>query len=45
MRTRLAAVASDMVVAPVEQELFEYDQFVEDLRVAAGQSPVTAGQS
>jgi GTP-binding protein EngB required for normal cell division len=45
MRARLAAVASDMVVAPVEQELFEYDRFVEDLRVAAGQSPVTAGQS
>jgi uncharacterized membrane protein len=38
MRARLAAVASDMVVAPIEQELFEYDRFVEDLQVAVGQS-------
>jgi GTP-binding protein EngB required for normal cell division len=38
MRSRLAMVASEMVVTPVEHELFEYDRFLEDLRVAAGHS-------
>jgi hypothetical protein len=31
-------VASEMVVTPIEHELFEYDRFLEDLRVAAGHS-------
>jgi len=38
MRSRLAMVASEMVVTPIEHELFEYDRFLEDLRVAAGHS-------
>ena len=32
MRSRMAVVASEMVVGAVEQELFEYDRFLEDLR-------------
>jgi GTP-binding protein EngB required for normal cell division len=38
MRSRLAMVASEMVVLPVEQELFEYDRFVEELGIAASHS-------
>jgi GTP-binding protein EngB required for normal cell division len=45
MRSRMAVVASEMVVGAVEQELFEYDRFLEDLQVVAGQSRVAAGQS
>ena len=45
MRSRMAVVASEMVVGAVEQELFEYDRFLEDLHVVAGQSRVVAGQS
>ena len=45
MRSRMAVVASEMVVGAVEQELFEYDRFLEDLHVVAGQSRVAAGQS
>jgi GTP-binding protein EngB required for normal cell division len=44
MRARMAVVASEMVVGAVEQELFEYDRFLEDLHVVAGQSGVAAGQ-
>lgn len=36
MRSRMAAVARDLVVLPIEQELFEYERFAEELRVAAG---------
>jgi GTP-binding protein EngB required for normal cell division len=36
MRSRMAVVARDMVVMPIEQELFEYERFTEELRVAAG---------
>jgi hypothetical protein len=32
----MAVVARDMVVMPIEQELFEYERFTEELRVAAG---------
>ena len=45
MRARMAVVASEMVVGAVEQELFEYDRFLEDLHVVAGQSRVAGGQS
>ena len=45
MRSRMAVVASEMVVGAVDQELFEYDRFLEDLHVVAGQSRVVAGQS
>ena len=45
IRSRMAVVASEMVVGAVEQELFEYDRFLEDLHVVAGQSRVVAGQS
>ena len=45
MRSRMAVVASEMVVGAVEQELFEYNRFLEDLQVVAGQSRVAAGQS
>jgi GTP-binding protein EngB required for normal cell division len=38
MRSRLAMVANEMVVQPVEQELFEYDRFVEELGVVASHS-------
>ena len=38
MHSRMAAVASEMVVIPVEQELFEYGRFVQELRIAAGQA-------
>jgi hypothetical protein len=41
----MAVVASEMVVGAVEQELFEYDRFLEDLHIVAGQSRVAAGQS
>jgi len=36
MRSRMAAVASEMVVLPIEQELFEFVRFAEELRVAIG---------
>lgn len=36
MRSRIAVVAREIVVPPVEQELFEYERFTEELRVAAG---------
>ncbi len=36
MRSRLAAVASELVVPPIEQELFEYQRFTEELRIAVG---------
>jgi len=29
-------VARDLVVLPIEQELFEYERFAEELRVATG---------
>jgi hypothetical protein len=38
MRSRLAMVANEMVVQPVEQELFEYDRFVEELGIVASHS-------
>lgn len=38
MRSRLAMVASEMVVLPVEQELFEYDRFTEELGIVASHS-------
>jgi GTP-binding protein EngB required for normal cell division len=38
MRSRLAMVANEMVVLPVEQELFEYDRFVEELGIVASHS-------
>jgi GTP-binding protein EngB required for normal cell division len=36
MRSRLAGVAGELVVPPIEQELFEYERFTEELRIAAG---------
>jgi GTP-binding protein EngB required for normal cell division len=36
MRSRMATVAGEMVVLPIEQELFEFERFVEELRVAIG---------
>jgi GTP-binding protein EngB required for normal cell division len=36
MRARMAVVARELVVLPVEQELFEFERFVEEWRVAAG---------
>jgi uncharacterized membrane protein len=36
MRTRIAVVAREIVMPPIEQELFEYERFTEELRVAAG---------
>ncbi len=36
MRSRMAAVAREVVLPPIEQELFEYERFTEELRVAAG---------
>ena len=38
MRSRLAMVANEMVVQSVEQELFEYDRFVEELGIVASHS-------
>jgi GTP-binding protein EngB required for normal cell division len=38
MRSRLAAVASEMVVSPIEHEFSEYDRFLAELRVAASKS-------
>jgi hypothetical protein len=36
MCSRIAVVAREIVVPPIEQELFEYERFTEELRVAAG---------
>jgi len=36
MRSRMTTVARDLVVLPIEQELFEYERFAEELRVATG---------
>jgi GTP-binding protein EngB required for normal cell division len=36
MRAKIAAIARDMVLAPAEQELGEYQRFRGELRVAAG---------
>jgi GTP-binding protein EngB required for normal cell division len=36
MRSRMATVAREMVVMPIEQELFEFERFTEELRDAAG---------
>ncbi len=36
MRSAMATVARDLVVLPIEQELFEFQRFTEELRVAAG---------
>ena len=36
MRARIGAVAREMVLAPAEQELAEYQRFRGELRVAAG---------
>jgi GTP-binding protein EngB required for normal cell division len=37
MRTRIATVARELVLMPVEQELSEYDRFREELKTALGQ--------
>jgi hypothetical protein len=37
MRSRIATVARELVLMPVEQELSEYDRFREELKTALGQ--------
>jgi GTP-binding protein EngB required for normal cell division len=36
MRSRMATIAREMVVMPIEQEFFEFERFTEELRDAAG---------
>jgi hypothetical protein len=42
MRSRVAKVARDMVLMPVEQELSEHDRFCDGLKIAAGRTSPSA---